>query len=123
MTGQIKLLEPDIADKAVDSRGAIYSFVPKDAVVEFCYISTKQGSTRGHHYHKEFDEYILLVEGEGIYLEKINDTTNRKIVVGPGQAIYIPKLTPHTFVPLTDCKSVSLLTKRWDHSLEPITTV
>lgn len=123
MTGRIRLLDPDINDKAIDQRGAIYSFIPKDAIVEFCYINTKQGSVRGHHYHKEFDEYIMLVEGEGVYLEKINETTTRKIVLGPGQTIHIPSLTPHTFVPLTDCKSVSLLTKRWDHSLEPITTV
>ena len=121
MTGRIRLLDPDINDKAIDGRGAIYSFVPQDAVVEFCYITTKQGSERGHHYHKEFDEYIMLVEGEGVYLERINETTTRKIVMGPGQTIHIPSLTPHTFVTLTDCKSVSLLTKRWDHCLEPIT--
>ena len=123
MTGRIQFLQPDISDKAVDNRGAIFSFVPANAIVEFCYILTKQGSTRGHHYHKEFDEYIMLVDGEGIYLEKINETNTRKIVMGPGQAIYIPSGTPHTFVPLTDCKSISLLTKRWDHCLEPITAV
>ena len=123
MSGKIQLMIPDINDKAVDSRGAIYSFIPSDAIVEFCYITTKAGVTRGHHYHKEFDEYIMLVEGEGVYLERINETTTNKIVMGPGQTIHIPSLTPHTFVPLTNCKSVSLLTKKWDHSLEPITPI
>ena len=28
---------------------------------------TFKGSVRGHHYHKEFDEYIMFVEGEGVY--------------------------------------------------------
>jgi mannose-6-phosphate isomerase-like protein (cupin superfamily) len=123
MTGKIQLLTPDINDKAVDARGAIYSYVPKDAIVEFCYIVTNLGSTRGHHYHKEFDEYIMLVEGEGIYLELLDDKTVRKIVMGPGQTIYLPRLTPHTFVPLTACKSVSFLTKPWNDCDEPITGV
>ena len=43
--------------------------------------------------------------------------------MGAGQTIYLPKLTPHTFVPLTDCKSISLLTQQWNHCQEPITTV
>lgn len=121
MTGRIQLLEPSIADKAIDNRGAIYSYVPYNNLVEFCYIDTKQGVTRGHHYHEEFDEYIMLVQGEGIYLERLDDGTTRKIVIGAGQVIYIPCLTPHTFVPLTDCKSVSMLTKTWDSCSKPIT--
>ena len=44
MNGCIQLMTPDISDKAVDARGAIYSFVPKDAIVEFCYITTRAGS-------------------------------------------------------------------------------
>jgi len=61
----------------------------------------------------------MLVEGEGIYL---CPEQNDKFVVGPGQVIYIPANCPHTFVPLTDCKSVSLLTKTWDQCDEPITS-
>ena len=61
----------------------------------------------------------MLVEGEGIYeCPEQND----KFVVGPGQVIYIPVGCPHTFVPLADCKSVSLLTKPWDQCAEPITS-
>jgi uncharacterized RmlC-like cupin family protein len=56
-----------------------------------------------------------------VYLEQLEDTTIRKIVMGAGQTIYIPAFTPHTFFPLTDCKAVSFLTKRWDDCSEPIT--
>ena len=121
MNSKIKILNPDIGENAIDHRGAIVSYIPYESIVEFVYITSKPNVARGQHYHKEFDEYIMLVEGEGVYLERINETTTRKIVMGPGQTIHIPSLTPHTFVPLTDCKSVSLLTKRWDHCLEPIT--
>ena len=123
MTGKIQLLAPNINDNAVDSRGAIFSFLPYDAIVEWCYIYTKPNATRGHHYHKEFDEYIMLVEGEGIYFEILKDKQKRKIIVGPGTTIYIPKNTPHTFVPFTECKSVSFLTKKWNDCKEPITKV
>lgn len=120
---RIQLLTPDINDKAVDHRGAIYSYVPHDHIVEFVYIDTKAGVTRGHHYHTEFDEYIMLVHGEGIYLEPLDDGTTRKIVMAPGFVVYIPVGTPHTFVPLSDCKSVSFLTKQWDHCTIPITPI
>jgi mannose-6-phosphate isomerase-like protein (cupin superfamily) len=123
MNGKIKILEPNIADKAVDHRGAIYSYLPSSDIVEFVYIDTKQGTTRGDHYHKEFDEYIMLVSGEGIYVEVLDNNQRRKIIIGAGQCIYIPAFTPHTFIPLTDCKSVSFLTERWDNCVEPITSI
>ena len=104
----IKIFNPVINDYAVDHRGAIYSYVPLDSIREICYITTRAGVERGHHYHKEFDEYIMLAQ-------------NEKIVVGPGQMIYIPIGCPHTFIPVTDCKSVSLLTKPWNECHEPIT--
>ena len=75
MTGKIKLLEPDIGDKAVDHRGAIFSYVPKDAIVEFVYVYSKPTGVRGKHYHKHFDEYIMMVDGEGIYFEPPNGPT------------------------------------------------
>lgn len=121
MTGKIVLLEPGISDRAVDQRGAIYSYIPQDSIVEFVYIHTKQGTVRGQHYHEEFDEYIMLVHGEGIYIEPLENGTNRKIIMAPGQTIYIPKNTAHTFVPLTDCKSISMLTKTWDSCSKPMT--
>lgn len=121
MNNRIKILNPNISDKAVDHRGAIYSYLPHNSIVEFVYIDTKQGVTRGDHYHKEFDEYIMLVSGEGLYIEVLESQQRHHIVIGPGQCIYIPAFTPHTFVPLTDCKSVSFLTKRWNECKEPIT--
>lgn len=123
MTGKIQIIEPDINDNALDHRGAIFSFIPYESIVEWCYIYTKPNNTRGHHYHKEFDEYIMLVDGEGVYFELLENNQKRKIVVGPGTTIYVPKNTPHTFFPLTECKSVSFLTKKWNDCKEPITKV
>ena len=49
---KIQVLTPSINDKAVDHRGAIYSYIPYDRLVEFVYIDTKTGVTRGHPYNK-----------------------------------------------------------------------
>jgi len=121
MTGKIQILNPDIGEKGIDERGAIFSYIPKDAIVEFVYIHSKPTGIRGKHFHKHFDEYIIMVNGEGIYYEPLNNGTERKILVGAGQTIYIPKLTPHTFYALTECKSVSLLTAKWNDFTDPIT--
>jgi len=121
MEGKLQLLEIDINDLAVDNRGVIYSFVPKDPIVEFCYQYTNKGATRGFHHHEEFDEYVMLVDGEWIYTEYLYDRGTRKIVMGTGQTIYIPRLTPHSFVAISDCKSVSFLTKKWNDCAKPIT--
>lgn len=123
MTGKIQLLTPEISDKSLDHRGAIFSYIPYHNLVEFVYIDTKQGTSRGHHYHKELDEYIVLTHGEGLYVELLADGNTKKIIIGAGQSIYIPAYTPHTFIPLTDCKSVSMLTKKWNECIEPITSI
>ena len=123
MTGRIQILQPDINDKGIDHRGAIFSYVPHTPIVEFVYIDTKAGVTRGNHYHEEFDEYIMIVHGEGVYVETLDDGTKRKIIVGPGVTIYIPTFTAHTFYPITDCKAISLLTKKWDDSTNPVTVI
>jgi oxalate decarboxylase/phosphoglucose isomerase-like protein (cupin superfamily) len=123
MNGKIKVLQPDINDKGIDHRGAIFSYVPAKAIVEFVYIDTKAGVSRGHHYHEEFDEYILMVHGEGVYVEYLPNGSTSKIIVGPGVCIHIPTYASHTFYPITDCKAISLLTKKWDDCTNPVTSV
>ena len=62
-------LDPDINPITVkDGRGIISTYYPQtEDIKEWSYIVTLKGSVRGHHYHKEFDEYIMFVEGEGVY--------------------------------------------------------
>jgi mannose-6-phosphate isomerase-like protein (cupin superfamily) len=104
-----------------DGRGIIQTFYPEQYnVVEWNYIVTLKGAVRGHHYHKEFDEYIMFVEGEGVYTEM---TDGKELVtpVSAGDCIYLPLGVPHTFYPTADCKMIAMLTKRWNDCEEPIT--
>ena len=92
-----------------DGRGIIQTYLPEeDSIKEWNYIVTLKGSVRGHHYHKEFDEYIMFVEGEGVYTEI---TKGEELVtpVSAGDCIYLPMNVPHTFYPTADCKMICLL--------------
>lgn len=121
--GKIEIVEPKIADAGIDSRGAVYTYLPKDDIKEFNYIFTKAGSNRGYHCHDEFDEYIMLIDGEMLVIEILEDNTNKKILLGLGQVIRIPQSVKHVFVPVTDCKFINFLTRPWHLCNNPITKI
>lgn len=114
----ISLLKPSVnLNTLKDGRGGIFTYYPqKDAVREWNYIVTFKGEERGNHHHEEFDEYIMFVEGHGCYHNKNGES----VLVGPGDCVYLPRGTEHTFTPLSDCKMVAMLTKRWDECENPI---
>ncbi len=118
-------LDPDINPITVkDGRGIISTFYPQttDDIKEWSYIVTLKGSVRGHHLHKEFDEYIMFVEGSGVYTE-LTDGEELVTPVATGDCIFIPRLTPHTFYPTSDSKAIALITKKWNDCDEPLTRV
>ena len=122
MFKRITKLDPEINLITVkDGRGITSTYYPQtDDIKEWSYIVTLKGSVRGHHYHTEFDEYIMFVEGEGAYTE----ITNGEELVTPvsaGDCIYLPQGVPHTFYPTADCKMIAMITKRWNDCDEPIT--
>lgn len=121
--GKIEVVEPKIADASIDSRGAVYTYLPKDDIKEFNYIFTKAGSNRGYHCHDEFDEYIMLIDGEMLIIEILEDNTNKKILLGLGQVVRIPQSVKHVFVPVTDCKFINFLTRPWHLCSNPITKI
>ena len=121
----IRKLDPEINPITLkDGRGGIFTYYPEqgDPVVEWSFIVTLKGSQRGHHYHKEFDEYIMFVDGEGVYTE-LTDGKELVTTVSSGDCVYLPMNVPHTFYPTADCMMIALLTKRWDDCDEPITRV
>jgi dTDP-4-dehydrorhamnose 3,5-epimerase-like enzyme len=104
-----------------DGRGAIFSFIPEQPIVEFTHQFIKAGHVRGNHCHPEFDEYILLVDGSGVEVERDMVTGEEHFIyMSKGECIYIPRDTYHVFMAITDCQSVSFLTKRWDECKVPI---
>ena len=118
-------LDPDINPITVkDGRGIISTYYPQtEDIKEWSYIVTLKGSVRGHHYHKEFDEYIMFVEGSGVYTELTEDNQELVTPVATGDCIFIPKFVPHTFYPTSDSKAIALITKKWNDCNEPLTRV
>ena len=116
-----KLLPTCNLNTVRDGRGGIFTFIPKDPIVEFNFNIIKAGKIRGNHHHPEFDEYFLLTSGEGVLVT--NDPISRKedfIYLSKGQCTYTPKGESHVFVAISDCEAVVMLTKKWDDCKNPI---
>jgi mannose-6-phosphate isomerase-like protein (cupin superfamily) len=104
-----------------DGRGGIFTFIPKDPIVEFNYNMVKAGKVRGNHYHPEFDEYYIIVSGQGVIVSKDGpDAEDEFLYLSPGHCIRTPKNTSHVFLAITDCTLIVLLTKKWDDCKQPI---
>ena len=74
---KIEKLNPSCnLDTVRDGRGGIFTYLPKDPIVEFNFNIVKAGKIRGNHHHPEFDEYYLLTSGEGVLVTK--DTPESK---------------------------------------------
>jgi len=119
---KMKTFKPDCNLNTIsDGRGAIFSFAPQQPIVEWTYQVIKADKIRGNHCHPEFDEYILLVAGQGIEIEKDTKTGREAFIyMSKGECIYIPRGTYHVFQAITDCESVSFLTKKWKDCKVPI---
>lgn len=106
-----------------DGRGGIFTYYPETPIVEWNLLFTKAGESRGFHFHKEFDEYVLITSGHGAYLGCDEDGTEQVHKVAAGDCLHFPKRTPHTLRAITDMRMVALLTKRWDDCAEPLTRI
>ncbi len=107
-----------------DQRGGIFTFLPLDLpIVEFSFIFTKAGESRGFHYHDEFDEYVLIAEGHGVYVEKGEDGREYSLKMAAAECVYFPRSMPHTFYAISDVRMVALLTKQWDRCELPMVRI
>jgi dTDP-4-dehydrorhamnose 3,5-epimerase-like enzyme len=121
-----KVVPTSNLNTVLDGRGGIFTYVPKEAILEFNYIVTNKTSKRGFHFHEEFTEYILVVKGSVIYVELSEGKAwedSDFLMLGPGECVCFPPGCAHTLVPLEDCALVALLTKKWDDCKAPITKV
>ena len=66
MITNIEVLHPSCNPETVrDGRGGIFTWTPPEPILEFSLIYYTPGRLRGLHYHDEFIEYLLIVDGEG----------------------------------------------------------
>mgnify|MGYP001126676761 FL=1 len=106
-----------------DGRGGIFTWIPKEPIVEFNLLFFKPGKTRGFHYHPHFVEYLLCVEGNGVLItreDKNDPKTERSINLSKGVCTRADKNTYHTVYSISEMTLVAMLTNRWDDSKPPI---
>ena len=105
-----------------DYRGSILTYIPNTSIVEFNIIDSKKNTIRGHHYHPEYDEYMIIVKGLATFTEYLVDNI-KTIYTPPGTVLHIPANTPHSSKAITDYQFISLLSKRFEDCEHPIITI
>ncbi len=123
----IKVLHPTCnLDTIKDGRGGIFTWIPHEPIVEFNMLFFKPGKTRGFHYHPEFIEYLLCVDGNGVLItrKKAEDPKTEEVInLSKGVCTRAEKESYHTVYSITEMTLVAMLTKRWDKSNPPIIKV
>jgi dTDP-4-dehydrorhamnose 3,5-epimerase-like enzyme len=104
-----------------DGRGAIFTWIPDQPIVEFNMLYFLPNKIRGNHYHPEFTEYFLIVDGTVVMVTKDYETGMEvNMLASKGVCFRTPPNTPHAVHAITQSICVSMLTKEWDKCNPPI---
>lgn len=105
----------------VDERGAISTFLPHEALVEYNLVTIRAGHLRGMHWHPHFIEYLLFTAGRGHMRWRDKDSGHvHDLVVYPGFSTRAVPGIVHAVEADTDLTFVAMLTRRWDDCDPPI---
>jgi mannose-6-phosphate isomerase-like protein (cupin superfamily) len=119
--GNIEILKPSCDPTTItDGRGGIYTWLPSEPLLEFNLLFFNPDKIRGNHYHNEFVEYFLVVQGEGTLYTESSDGETIQFQAKTGDCFRVPMGTSHTFHATTEVKAVSMLTKPWSDCKVPI---
>lgn len=104
-----------------DGRGGIFTWIPNEPIVEFNMLYFQPGKTRGNHFHPEFVEYFLIVEGSGVMVSKDSAGGEEQILhMSKGMCVRNPIGVSHAFYAITPVTAVAMLSKKWDDCKPPI---
>ena len=118
----IEILKPSCnLDTVKDGRGGIFTWIPQDKIVEFNLLYFLPGKSRGDHYHPEFVEYFLVVEGSGVMVTRSGENAPQEVIhMSRGMCTRTPIGVAHAFYAITPVTAVAMLSKKWDDSTPPI---
>lgn len=86
-----------------DNRGSIncltgyFKTIPEVTIFE-----TKKNYARGGCLHNKSFEHLFVIEGEILYVYKLEDTIT-ELTIGQGAGVSIPPNVPHYFIAKEDC--------------------
>jgi mannose-6-phosphate isomerase-like protein (cupin superfamily) len=107
-------------DTVRDGRGGIFTWIPKEPIVEWNLLIFNPNKIRGNHYHSEFVEYFLVVSGFGTMISREENGKETSMTLSKGQCVRIPKGVPHAFYAIENTTAMAFLTKNWDACNPPI---
>lgn len=119
---KIEILRPSCnLDTVRDGRGGIFTWVPRDKIAEFNILYFQPGKTRGNHYHPEFTEYFLVVDGSGVMVTKDSEDAPEEVIhMSRGMCTRTPMGVAHAFYAITPVTAIAMLSKPWDECSLPI---
>jgi mannose-6-phosphate isomerase-like protein (cupin superfamily) len=127
MITNIEVLHPFCNPETVrDGRGGIFTWTPPEPILEFSLIYYTPGRLRGLHYHEDFVEYLLIVDGEGALVAKCkerSDGAEDLVHLSKGVCVRVPPGVTHTVYAITPMTGVAMLTRRWDDCEVPAVRV
>lgn len=96
-----------------DQRGDIYN-VFEGRIEHVALITSKKGSIRANHYHKEDHQYIYLVSGkyESHSCDVQNPQKKQVLTVNPGDIVYTPPYIAHAQKFIEDSVFLALSTRQ-----------
>jgi mannose-6-phosphate isomerase-like protein (cupin superfamily) len=103
-----------------DSRGGIFTWVPPEPIMEFNMLIFHPNKIRGNHYHLEFVEYFMVVEGYGVMVSRDKEGKEVFFHLSKGQCLRVPIAIPHAFYAIEYTTAMAFLTKKWDDCNPPI---
>ena len=102
-----------IAPSFIDNRGGITNIF-EGAIEHMALITSKKGTVRANHYHKNIHQYIYLISGEleSYCCDIENPEKKQKLIVKPGDLINTPPLIAHAQKFTKDSVFLALSTRK-----------
>ena len=91
-----------------DERGGIMDIIESEPIEYVTIISSKMGSIRGNHYHKESVQYTFVLKGKLKLLTQKPDEEVETNTIQTGDLVYTPPMEKHTLVALEDSEILVL---------------
>ena len=91
-----------------DARGEIIDILKSSIVEHATLITSKRGSVRANHYHKETFQYVYILEGRMRVVSQMPGESTKECVLVKGDLIVNEPLERHAFEALDDCTMLVL---------------
>lgn len=91
-----------------DGRGTIIDIVEKENIESVTIITSKKGTIRGNHYHKETVQYTYVLKGTLKFYTQMPDEEVETAIVKAGDLVLTPPVERHAVFAVEDSECLIL---------------